>query len=367
MFVSGQTLVFTIAGRLSPSLILGAAAALTTTSALAADVSSGNDAVSLTLSGQVNRALLWADDGTSSRVFHVDNDNSSTRIRLAGEGRLNPDIRTGADIEVQFESNSSSNITIDGTSGSPDNFTKRKLELYFDHRRFGRLWLGHGSTASDGVSDVDLSGTTVVAYSGIADMAGGIEFGGLGGIPINTVYSNMNGLSRDDRIRYDTPSFSGFTISASNADSAKYDIAARYAGGLPSGLKIAAAAGYAVDKNDSTIDSQVSGSVSVLFGSGLNITGALGFRDLEGGGRDPGFVYAKLGYIWGANAVSVDFGRAEEIAAAGEDFTTIGAAYVRSFENAGTELYIGARNHSLDTVGNPDDIFAVLAGARIKF
>ena len=348
-------------------IILGASAALVATAAAAAEVSSGNDRVSLTLSGQVNRALLWADDGTNSRVFHVDNDNSSTRIRMDGKGRLNQDIGIGSQIEVQFESNSSSSMTIDGASTSPDNFTKRKLELYFDHRRFGKLWLGHGDTASNGVSEVDLSGTAVVTYSSVADMAGGIEFGGLGGTPISTVYSNMDGLSRDDRIRYDTPSFNGFTVSASNADSAKYDIAGRFAGSLDSGMKIAAAAGYAVDKNDSNIDSQISGSVSVLLASGLNFTGALGVRDLEGGGRDPEFLYFKLGYIRGANAFSVDVAQANEIAAAGVDFSTVGAAYVRDFANAGTEVYVGARIHSLDAPGNPDDIFAVLAGARVKF
>ncbi len=349
-------------------LVLGASAAAVAGQARAAEVSSGNDEVSLTLSGQVNRALLWADDGTNSRILHVDNANSSTRMRLVGTGRLNPEVGVGAQIEVQFQSNSSSNIAIDGTSGSPDNFTKRKLEAYFDHQRFGKLWLGYGDTASNGVSEVDLSGTTVVTYSSVADMAGGIEFGGLGGIPIGAVYSNMDGLSRDDRIRYDTRSFSGFTISASNADSAKYDVAVRYAGQLDSGMRLAAAAGYAVDKNDSNIDSQVSGSVSVLLASGINVTGALGMRELEGAtAQDPYFMYVKVGLIRGDNAFSIDFGGAEDIAAVGDEFTSVGGAYVRSFRNAGTELYVGARYHSLDTAGNPDDIVAVMAGARVKF
>ncbi len=349
-------------------IVLGASAALAATQAGAAEVSSGNNEVSLTLSGQVNRALLWADDGTNSRVLHVDNDNSSTRIRLVGDGRLNPDISVGAQIEVQFESNSSSDITIDGTSGSPDNFTKRKLEVYFDHQRLGKLWLGHGDTASNGVSEVDLSGTAVVTYSSVADMAGGIEFGGLGGVPINAVYSNMDGIGRDDRIRYDTPSFSGFVISVSNADSAKYDVAARYAGSLDGGTRFAGAVGYAVDKNGSNIESQISGSVSVLLSSGFNLTGAIGVQELEGAAaQDPAFVYLKFGYIRGVNAFSVDVAQADEIAAAGVDFSTVGAAYVRSFENAGTEIYIGGRLHSLDAPGNPDDIFAVLAGARVKF
>ncbi|MDH3231372.1 MAG: porin [Alphaproteobacteria bacterium] len=367
MFAQGPILSATAGTWRTVPFILGASAALVAAPALAAEVSSGNNEVSLTLSGQVNRALLWADDGTNSRMFHVDNANSSTRMNLLGTGRLNQDISVGAQIEVEIQSESSSAIDIEGNGGTAGFFTERKLELYFDHNRYGKLWLGQGDTASNGVSEVDLSGTTVVAYSSIADMAGGIEFGGIGGAAIGGVYSNMDGLGRDDRIRYDTPSFSGFTVSASNSDSAKYDVAARYSGSLDGGMKIAAAAGYAVDKNDIGIDSQISGSVSVLFNAGISVTGALGIQDLEGGGRDPAFLYFKLGYVRGANAFSVDAGQAEEIAAAGQDFTTVGVAYVRDFANAGTEIYIGARVHSLDTPGNPDDIYAVLAGARVKF
>lgn len=360
-------IVFSNAGtRRAPSLILAAAATIVAAPALAAEVSSGNNDVSLTLSGQVNRALLWADDGANSRVLHVDNDNSSTRMRLVGNGALNQDTAVGAQIEVEIESESSSDIAIDGTGAGGGTFTERKLEVYFDHRRYGKLWLGQGDTASNGVSEVDLSGTTVVTYSAINDMAGGIGFVGTGSA-IGDVYSNMDGLGRDDRIRYDSPSLGGFTISASNADSAKYDVAARFSGELDGGLKFAAAAGYAVDKNDTGLDSQISGSVSFLSRSGFNITGAFGVQELEGSTLDPTFLYVKGGYMLGRNAFSVDFGAAEEIAGAGEEFTAIGAAYVRDFPNAGTEVYVGGRLHSLDGAGNVDDILAVLAGARVKF
>jgi len=97
-------------------------------------------------------------------------------------------------IEVQFESNSTAAIRIDqdGSAG-PNNFTERKLELYVDSKRFGRLWAGQGDTASNGTSEVDLSGTSVVAYSGIADMAGGIAFSdnNVLGPRIGQVFSNF--------------------------------------------------------------------------------------------------------------------------------------------------------------------------------
>ena len=51
-------------------------------------VTSGINGVKLSISGQVNRGVLFADNGDDSEVFHVDNDNSSTRIRFIGQGQL---------------------------------------------------------------------------------------------------------------------------------------------------------------------------------------------------------------------------------------------------------------------------------------
>ena len=41
---------------------------------------------------------------------------------------------------------------------------------------FGTLRLGQGDTASNGTSEVDLSGTDVAAYSSVADVGGSFEF-----------------------------------------------------------------------------------------------------------------------------------------------------------------------------------------------
>ena len=70
------------------------------------NVISGKQGVKLTVSGQVNRGLLYVDNGDQDDLFHVDNDNSSTRVRFVGVGALTEDITLGAQIEVQFESNS---------------------------------------------------------------------------------------------------------------------------------------------------------------------------------------------------------------------------------------------------------------------
>lgn len=335
---------------------------------------SGPSNVHLSLSGQVNRGVLFVDDGNETEFLHVDNDNSSTRFRLIGSADYNEDISIGSVIEVQFESNSTADIKIDGTGGDDNNsFTERKLELYFDSKRFGRLWLGQGDTASNGSSEVDLSGTGVIGYSGVADMAGGIEFqdAGVAGPSIGGVFSNFDGLSRDDRIRYDTPKFGGFQLSVSQADSRKSDIAARFSGDVGAGFKVAAAVAYAVNGD---VDSQVNGSLSVRHESGFNVTGAAGTRELENDTRDPFFWYAKVGYLWGGGigntAFAIDFTQADEVDSNSldDEATSYGVFIVQAVDTIGTELYLGARQYQLDrAAANFDDITAVLAGARIKF
>ncbi len=337
-------------------------------------VTSGKDDVKLSVSGQVNRGVLFADNGDDSEFFHVDNDNSSTRVRFIGAGKLNEDITVGTQIEVQFESNSTAAIRIDQDSAAgPNNFTERKLELYADSKRFGRLWVGQGDTASNGSSEVDLSGTAVVAYSGIADLAGGIAFSdnNVLGPRINQAFSNFDGLSRDDRIRYDTPSFSGFKGSVSAVEGGAVDAALRFSGEV-AGTKVAGAVAYA-NANSRQGFEQYNGSVSVLTPMGITLTGALGTREVDSGGDDPLFYYGKLGYTFnavdfGATTVAVDYAAVDDLNQEGDEFTSYGASLVQNFDKIGTEFYLGVRNHELDRAGsNFDDIFAVLGGARVKF
>jgi outer membrane murein-binding lipoprotein Lpp len=340
-------------------------------------VISGKKGVKLTVSGQVNRGLLYVDNGDQDDFFHVDNDNSSTRVRFVGTGALTEDITVGSQIEVQFESNSTASIRIDqdGSAG-PNNFTERKLELYVDSKRFGRLWLGQGDTASNGTSEVDLSGTSVIAYSGTADMAGGIAFSDnnvLGPI-IGDVFSNFDGLSRDDRIRYDTPSFSGFKGSISALEGGAVDAAIRFSGEI-SGTKIAAAAAWAdASSKDSNNFKQYNGSVAVLTPLGISVTAALGSRDLDSGtGDDPFFYYGKLGYTFdavsfGSTSVAIDYQAVDDLDQDGDEGQTYGAFMVQRYDKIGAELYLGARNHELDRPGsNFDDVLAVLVGGRVRF
>jgi len=336
---------------------------------------SGNKRVQLTVSGQINRAVLFTDDGDRQDAFFVDNDNSSTRVRLVGKARATEELTVGTLFEVEFQSNPSNVVNQDNERGvGTGTFNERHFDLFFDHERFGKLSLGQGDTASNSASEVDLSGTSVVGYSSVSDMAGGIFFvddnTGRTAIRVSDAFSNMDGLSRDDRIRYDTPGFAGFVASASAIADERWDVALRYSRQYGE-TKVAAAVAYS---DAPGAQERIDGSISVLFGNGFNITAAAGRDDPDQAGRDnPTFVYGKLGYLMdmfeiGRTALAVDVYAGKDIGADGDDSLSVGAFAVQNVDVIATELYLGYRYYDLDRDGlDLDPVNAVMTGARIKF
>jgi hypothetical protein len=53
----------------------------------------GNRKMSLTITGQIHRMVLWWDDGHSSKTYYgIDNTNSSSRFSFLGSARVNPSV-----------------------------------------------------------------------------------------------------------------------------------------------------------------------------------------------------------------------------------------------------------------------------------
>jgi len=344
-----------------------------------AAVKTGNPKASVKVYGQVNKAVLYSNDGNDEDLYLVDNDNSSTRIGVLGSINPNDRYEIGTRIEVEYQTNPSNAVWQEDKRNTPnDKFEKRHLDLWVDANTLGKFSLGWGSTASDSIAEVDLSGTSVVAYSSVADMAGGLRFydssaGGLSATDIGDAFSNIDGLGRDERIRYDSPSFNGFTGSTSYVADGGGDFAVRYSARVDA-FKLAAGAAYANPGSTSdTIDDQMSGSISVLHDTGFNGTFAMGVRDHKSGRDDGGFFYTKFGYRgrWcplGVTSLSVDYGRFSDISADGDDADTIGFQMVQDIQEWGTEAYLGYRFHKLDRNGADfDNIDAFMTGMRVKF
>ena len=365
---------------------------------------------SLTMSGQVNRAVQFVDDGTNSNINHVDNDNSSTRIRWVGKGQVTDVFSMGMLWETQFESNSSSATFLgpdsDDKSGKekdqgPAGFGERKMEVWLNHKSLGKLTLGQGDTASNGSAEVNFLGQGA-QYAGVADLAGGNFFRASaaldsaqpasttcsGGCPtIGNLWDQHDGLSRNDRIRYDTPKIAGFVASGSHIQGDNWDIGARYSGKFGQ-FKTKAALFYAsIDGTSSTTDDQIAGSIAVLHDSGLNLTFSAGTRERRGLDRvsessdvsrdDDSHYYVAIGYIAkligaGTTRFAVDYGQADDVLSNNSEISTFGIGVTQNLKAISSDIYAVFRNHDADfTVGGVDvpvdDINVFMAGARVKF
>jgi predicted porin len=329
-------------------------------------------ALEVKLSGQINRAMMWADNGNNDELFHVDNDNSSTRFRLVGSEKVSERVEVGVVWESEFESNPSSSVDIGQDNDGTSSFNERKLEAWFGNQSAGRLWIGQGDGAANGTSEVDLSGTSVIMYSGVNDTAGGINFRDSDNnivARLGTTRSNFDGLSRNDRLRYDSPSFFGATVSASITNGDAWELAARWAGDFSGLGKIAAAVGVVDNGDRGTEFRQFGGSVSWLAPFGLNVTLAGGFRDLDEDDRDdPINLYTKVGYKWDIHAVAAEFGQTNDLAAEGDESRNVGAAYVVT-PWSGVDFYATIRTYELerDGVDSIEDIGQIMVGTRVKF
>lgn len=367
------------------------AGAVALAGAVAAQTAHAAADMKVKLYGQVNRALLWADDGNQSKTYFVDNSNSSTRFGIDAKAKIEGGLTVGGKLEAEFQSNASTDVN-QLTEKTDATLKERHMDVWLEGA-FGKVSIGQGNTASNETSEVDLSGTSVIGYSNVKMFAGGIIFfneakdslyenpGEVDPTKLKTnpkvkdVFNNLDGLSRDDRIRYDTPALSGFTASASFGAQEFWDVALRYAGDF-GGTKVAAAVAYA-DFGDmnKTIDGQINGSASILLPFGLSLTGAAGQQTLDDPKRkdDPMFWYAKAAYtaklfFAGSTTFAVDYSATNDLKKDKDEASTYGAFVVQRLDNYNTELYAGYRNYALDRTGaNYADVTGVMGGARIKF
>ncbi len=352
-------------------------------------VRSGKKQVTLSVSGQVNRISYIADDGTLNSFFHSDNENSSTRWRFIGKAKINSEWSAALKIEQDIGQSNNSSVTSLGEDGEDDSvsdtsFDNRQMNIYLDSKKLGRLWLGKTDTASNNIVQIDLSGTGVVQYSGRNDIGGDFKFrtkGTLGagdGPKIDAVDSQFDGLSRRNVIRYDSPKFAGLQLRASHAQGDLWDITGWYSANYKqAGLKVAAGLGYwEFGKNTNTWNSGVGGSISVLHNSGFNLTFAAATQEREANSAtidDPVTFYVKPGFQCscisaGKTAISVGYGRTEDLAAQDDEYQSVHVAVVQNINAAALELFAFWEINILDRTGEDfEDINIGGIGARMKF
>jgi len=357
-------------------------------------VHSRNDKVKLTVGGHVNAAVGMADDGAKTGVYHVTNNNSTTRGHFIAEAPINNYWTAKSIFEFGYRPNNSSSTTIRTTDGSSD-FDVRRAEFLLSHKSFGTVYVGKGPTATDDSTEQDLSGTYIATAPDLTNF----YFVNKGETTIDTstsprmgdVYNHFDGDSRKQRIRYDTPKFYGLQLrvghsseGSSKANQNTHDAGLFYGAGFKGYTVRAALSAVRKDRNVNRIDNnyrQYGGSASVLAPFGTNITFAGGTRDYKDrpNGSNAENYFVKLGQQvsmvdCGKTMLSVDYGQTRNLATETDTKGTaklFGASILQKFDSAATEMYLTWRGHQFDVQKSSDknykDIHVLLLGARLKF
>lgn len=291
----------------------------------------GNRKVSLEISGHVNEGLLWWDDGIESNAGLYTNDNQRTRFRFKGKAKIDKDWEAGYQIEIGLRTQNSKRFTQISPSGG-DNPADLGLDIrdsywYIKSKTYGGVSLGTQATATDAITEANLTQTSVFSkYSDVEDSGLGLllrrKGDGLTNSSITPVGSltsapGESGLTwrrligdggdqpgegerRYQVVKYETSTLAGFTASASWGQDDFWDVGLRYNGEF-SGFKIAAGIGYGEQRDGFYLDTktvcagrsdavagqpsldqqcnQFGGSVSVLHEeSGLFVNVGAGFK-----------------------------------------------------------------------------------------
>ena len=333
-----------------------------------------------TFYGQVNLTFQSVDDGENTYDGFVDNSNSTSRVGLWIDGTLFDNrFRLNFETGLGIKNTAETSQTEDANWLDWQRTDIRKFEVV-SSGNFGAIWVGQGSMATDGVAEIDNSGTSVVGYVNLADTAGGFLFrdgAALSGQTIGSVFKDFDGPRRF-RLRYDTPDFSGFVLSAAvgneilaeGDDASYYDAAVRYSYANET-VDLDAGLGYSWKDDEGDTTEQVIASASATHvPTGLNLTLATGKQMSDGGS----YLYAKVGWrgdliAAGETAVSADIYNGSDFGVLGSESSSWGLQAVQQFSDLGLEAYLGYREYSYDHVSGSDfqDVDSILVGARWKF
>lgn len=274
----------------------------------------GNRKVSLEIYGQVNESVLFWDDGEESNAYVVTNDNSRSRIGFRGKAKINSDLEAGYRIEIGIRTANSKRFTQLNDEGD-DTASDVGLDLRDSHwflksKTFGTASVGLQGEATDAITESNLTQTKDFSkYSDVEDTGLGLilrssangQLAASTGAGFSTLtYRRLIGDAGDqpgegDRrhnlVKYETPTWNGFTASTSWGEDDVWDIALRYAGEFKD-FNVAAGIGYGKQRDGADTNTscnatiagdqqcdQFGGSLSVLHTpTGLFVNAAAGIK-----------------------------------------------------------------------------------------
>ena len=357
-------------------------------------VKSSKDQVTLKLSGQFSREMSYIDDGHNERIRHADSNYSSSRFRFHASGKINADMKVNAQNEIAFDDARNSISNTNGAangSRSGNDLQTRKAEIFITHNQFGRVWMGAGDPAANGVMNINTHGVYSALPGFMGLIAAGVQFRdssdeftfGGAGATLGAQMADLDFNSRQTRIRYDTPVIAGFMASVSHDDDQSIEAALRYSGKvLDSKVKFGMAMAHNTNSG-SNVEEMYGAQLSFTHSSGLGLTSGIAFQeDHAPQSAPPGSVGGdidKFGVIFqghfkrkfnelGNSTIVVEYDQKENMNTSGDVAKGFGVTLHQAIDAAAMEVWVKYSNFELDREGSDlDDIDIVTLGTRMKF
>ena len=354
---------------------------------------------SFRVKGQINFGVSYVDndnpDGSHTNVISSGAEPSRVGFRL--KFKASEDLSFSTRLRMEFSPNRSDEVDdFDDDAGcnEPDNDRVACLDranFSIKSQQFGKISFGLGGPATDEIGRINLGETNYYITPDPNTYIGGFEAFGAG-LKWEDLNPGPVGLERATVIRYDTPSFAGFKLSAAwgenEADEDVWDVALRYAGEFGA-FRVAAGAGYneTDDQGSSREESVLGGSASIKHTpTGLFLSGGAAVHNRDGAGS-PGagetdsasqwHIQAGIErewLSWGDTYLTVQYIRSDSGATAGDFYredsntNTFGIGITQTIDAAATDIYAGYQHHTADLDATDiEDADVFFLGSRIRF
>ena len=371
----------------------------------------GNRRMSLTVSGQVTRSILYwnsdikGDSGNSGVYAGLDNHNQSTRFVFSGSAKISPNVTAGFEFMTELGSAGArtSNVdqsNVDGGASTDHALAVRTANWWLEDKNLGRLTVGRINVGGP-VGTIDLGGISTVAHFS-PNLAGGGFLVSSGCAPACTLRRFIGptyGGDRIEGIRYDSPNLGGFVVQGTWGEDEVWSASLRYAGEF-GGFRVAAGigiqnldpvniAGSLDDATNARGETEWSGSLALMHvPTGLFAQGHFARSNYEKGvhnalqDADAKFwmIQAGISKNWtglGNTSFYGEYGRADDqgrgfYANVTDDNVRFwGLGVVQQIDAAAMELYLGYRHFETEINTNVSvptgDLDLVHGGARIRF